>query len=63
MNKYSQEIVKVKIKAGRGGKRGKGWAVANKVMLLQIIICFRYMILINVHMSNCKYLKCMNVVW
>ncbi len=36
--------------------------VADKVMLLQIIICFRYMILINVNMSNYKYLKCMNVV-
>ncbi len=45
------------------GKEGRvGGGVAEKVMLLQIIICFRYMMLINVNMSNCKYLKCMNVV-
>ncbi len=29
---------------GKGGRVGK---VADKVMLLQIIICFRYMMLIN----------------
>ncbi len=45
-------------------EKGEGWEgrVADKVMLLQIITCFRYMMLINVNMSNCKYLKCMNVV-
>ncbi len=48
------------MKGGRGGGRVGG--VDDKVMLLQIIICFRYMMLINVNMSNCKYLKCMNVV-
>ncbi len=46
---------------GKGGRVGGG-GVDDKVMLLQIIICFRYMMLINVNMSNCKYLKCMNVV-
>ncbi len=57
----NQETVKVKIKEGRGGKRRKGGerGVADKVILLQIIICFRYMMLINVKMFNCKYLKCM----
>ncbi len=44
---------------GKGGR--PGGRVDDKVMLLQII-CFRYMMLINVNMSNCKYLKCMNVV-
>ncbi len=58
----SQETVKGQIKGGKVGKVEKvGW-VADKVMLLQIIICFRYTMLINVNMSNCKYLKCMNVV-
>ncbi len=42
------------------GKGGQG--VADKVMLLQIILCLRYIMLINVNMSNCKYLKCMNGV-
>ncbi len=36
--------------------------VDDKVMLLQRITCFRYIMLINVNMSNCKYAKCMNVV-
>ncbi len=62
MKKQSQETVKVKIKGGRGGERGKGGGgVADKVMLLKIITCFRNMMLININMSNCKYLKCMNV--
>ncbi len=43
-------------------EKGEGWGVDDKVMLLQIIIYFRYMMLINVNMSNCKYIKCMNVV-
>ncbi len=64
MKKQSQETVKGKIKGEKVGKRGgvKGGGVDDKVMLLQIIIWFRYMMLINVNMSNCKYLKCMNVV-
>ncbi len=63
MQKQSEETVKVKIKGGRGVKRGKGGErVADKVVLLQIIICFKYMMLINVNMSNCKYLKCIIVV-
>ncbi len=44
---------------GKGGRVGR---VADMVMLLQIIICLWYMMLINVNMSNCKYLNCMNVV-
>ncbi len=44
-------------------KRGKDEeGVDDKVMLLQIIICFMYMMLINVNMSNCKYLKCTYVI-
>ncbi len=47
---------------GEVGKGGRVGRVADKFMLLQIKICFRYMMLINVNMSNCKYLNCMNVV-
>ncbi len=61
MKKWSQETVKGNVKGRRGGKRGPV-VVDDKVMVLQIIICFRYMMLINVNLSNCKYLKCMNVV-
>ncbi len=46
---------------GKGGMVGGGGD--DKVMMLQIIICFMYIMLINVNMSNCKYLECMNVVW
>ncbi len=63
MKKFSQETVKGKIKGGERWEKSEGQGVDDKVMLLQIIIiCFRYMMLINVNMSNCKYLKCMNVV-
>ncbi len=54
---WYEKIEPVNVKMKGGGKRGRGGAT-DKVMLLQIIRCFRYMMLINVNISNCKSLKC-----
>ncbi len=59
INRVESQL-KVKLKGAGVEKGGRMRRVADKVMLLQIIICIKYMI--NVNMSNCKYLNCMNVV-